>query len=129
MENINELYLVYVKPINNWNEYDLFFSETPDVVWGVDWDVTVPNTLGDLTPDNSTYSKVIRIISPFKFTTIEEMSCYSMEYAVNKIIALSWIDITNLEEYPECGRCVLHFGDEYDKVKNILYQCGIEIEK
>ena len=129
MDNNDELYLVYVRPLNNRQEYDLFFSEMPDVVWGVDWDVKIPNILGDLTPDSSTYSKVIRIYSPFKFTTIEETSCYSMEYAVNKIIALSWIDISNLEQYPECGRCVLHFGDNFDLVKEILKLCGIEIEK
>lgn len=124
----NELYLVYVKPTNvRKQEYSLFFSETPDVVWGVDWDVKVPNILGDLTPDKTTYSKVIDFFSPFKLTTIEETSCYSMEYAVNKIIALSWIDISLLEEYPENGRCVLHFGDSFEKVQEILSQMGVEI--
>ncbi len=127
METNNELYLVYVKPFSKF-EYDLFFSETPDVVWGVDWDVKVPNTLGDLTPDSSTYSKVIRIFSPFEFTTVEETSCYSMEYAINKIVALSWINITNLDEYPEQGRCVLHFGDTMEEVKEILSKIGIELE-
>jgi len=124
----NELYLVYVKPTNlRKQEYSLFFSETPDVVWGVDWDVKVPNILGDLTPDKTTYSKVVDFFSPFKLTTIEETSCYSMEYAVNKIIALSWIDISLLEEYPENGRCVLHFGDSFEKVQEILSQIGVEI--
>lgn len=127
MEIENKLYLVYVKPFSKL-EYDLFFSETPDVVWGVDWDVNVPNILGDLTPDSSTYSKVIRIFSPLEFTTIEETSCYSMEYAINKIVALSWINISNLEEYPEQGRCVLHFGDSIEKVKEILSKIGIELE-
>ena len=123
-----ELYLVYVKPTNvRKQEYSLFFSETPDVVWGVDWDVKIPNILGDLTPDKTTYSKVIDFFSPFKLTTIEETSCYSMEYAVNKIIALSWIDISLLEEYPENGRCVLHFGDSFEKTQKILSQIGVEI--
>ena len=123
-----ELFLVYVKPTNvRKQEYSLFFSETPDVVWGVDWDVKIPNILGDLTPDKTTYSKVIDFFSPFKLTTIEETSCYSMEYAVNKIIALSWIDISLLEEYPENGRCVLHFGDTFEKVQKILSQIGVEI--
>lgn len=126
-EESNELYLVYVKPFNK-HEYDLFFSETPDVVWGVDWDVKIPNILGDLTPDSSTYSKVIRIFSPFEFTTIEETSCYSMEYAISKIIALSWINISILEEYPPHGRCVLHFGDSFDEVKEKLWEYGIKID-
>ena len=120
---MGELYLVYVKPFlknsNGTYEYDLFFSETPEVVWGVDWDKSIPNTLGDLTPEKSTYQKIIRIKTKLPFKTIEEISCYTMEYAINRIIALSWVDIENLEEYPE-SRCVLHFKDSIEKVKEEL---------
>jgi len=127
----NNLYLVYVKPFckNNDNtyEYDLFFSDTPDVVWGLDWEVTVPNSLDDLTPEKSTYQKIIRIKSPLPFKTIEEISCYSMEYAIKGIVALSWVDIDGLEEFPE-SRVVLHFRDEIEKVKNILQELGISLE-
>lgn len=125
---MEELYLVYVKPFNKF-EYDFFFSETPDVVWGLNWDVRVPNILGDLTPDKSTYSVIKRVVSPLKFTTIEETSCYSMEYAVNKIIALSWVDISLLEEYPDNeGRCVLHFGDSIEKVTELLNKLGAKFD-
>lgn len=127
----NNLYLVYVKPFckNNDNtyEYDLFFSDTPDVVWGLDWEVTVPNSLDDLTPEKSTYQKIIRIKSPLPFKTIEEISCYSMEYAIKGIVALSWVDIDGLEEFPE-SRVVLHFRDEIEKVKNVLQELKISLE-
>jgi hypothetical protein len=40
--NENELYLAYVNPIgeNNieWYEYDIYFTKTPDIVWGYGWD-------------------------------------------------------------------------------------------
>lgn len=127
----NNLYLVYVKPFckNNDNtyEYDLFFSDTPDVVWGLDWEVTVPNSLDDLTPEKSTYQKIIRIKSPLPFKTIEEISCYSMEYAIKGIVALSWVDIDGLKEFPE-SRVVLHFRDEIEKVKNVLQELKISLE-
>lgn len=127
---MNELYLIYVKPFyknsDGTYEYQLFFSETPDVVWGLDWDVTVPNSIEDLTPEKSTYSKIINIKSTYPFKTIEETSCYSMEYAVNKIVALSWVDIENLEDYPP-SRCVLHFNDSYEDVEEKLKEIGIEI--
>lgn len=128
---MGDLYLAYVKPFckNNdgTSEYDLFFSENPDIVWGRDWDVHVPNSLGDLTPEKTTYDKVIHIKSNFPFKTIEEISCYSMEYAVYGIIALSWVDIENLEEYPP-SRAVLHFGDDIEKVKDILETLDICLE-
>lgn len=117
-------YLVYVRHCctnaDKTYEYDLFFSETPEVVWGWDWQITNPSSCTDLTPDNSTISKIKRIKSTLPFKTIQETTCYSMEYAIDKVVALSWIDITNMEEYPQNGRCVLHFGDNEEKVRELL---------
>ena len=88
--------------------------------------VAVPNSLNDLTPETSTYQKVIKIKSPLPFKTIEEISCYSMEYAVNDIIALSWVDIDNMEEFPP-SRCVLHFKDKIEKVQEKLKELNIDL--
>ena len=116
--------LVYVKPIcKNTNctyEYDFFFSETPEYVWGPDWDIDTPSSNGDLTPEESTYSEIKRVITTLPLKTLEETSCYSMEYATYGILALAWIDIENLEEYPENGRMTLKFGFSKDKVESLL---------
>lgn len=126
----NDLRLIYVKPFYNNGknvfEYQLFFSETPEVVWGVDWDVNVPNSINDLTPEKSTYSKIINIKSTYQFKTIEEISCYSMEYAISGIVALSWVDIENLEEFPP-SRCVLHFNDTIENVKEQLSKIDVNL--
>ena len=57
--------LVYVKPVckntNGTFEYDFFFSDTPEYVWGPDWDVDVPSVNGDITPDSTTYTKIRRV--------------------------------------------------------------------
>lgn len=127
---MSDLYLVYVKPFCKNNdgsfEYLLFFSETPDVVWGVDWDSLIPNIQDDLTPEKTTYSKIFKIKTLLPLKTIEEISCFSMEYAINRVIALSWVDITNLDEYPE-SRLVLHFGDDFNKVAEILDALDIKM--
>ncbi len=116
--------LVYVKPIckntNGTYEYDFFFSETPEYVWGPDWDIDTPSSNGDLTPEESTYSEIKRVITTLPLKTLEETSCYSMEYATYGILALAWIDIENLEEYPENGRMTLKFGFSKDKVESLL---------
>ena len=116
--------LVYVKPIckntNGTYEYDFFFSETPEYVWGPDWDIDTPSSNGDLTPEESTYSEIKRVITTLPLKTLEETSCYSMEYATYGILALAWIDIENLEEYPENGRMTLKFGFAKDKVESLL---------
>lgn len=133
--NSNDSVLVFVKPIcrntDQTYEYDLFFSDTPDIVWGVDWDCNTPGLISsdEITPDSTTYNKVVRIKTEFPLKTIQETYCYSMEYAIARIIALSWIDIENMEEYPEKGRMVLFFGDNFEYVKEVLDKFGIFIGK
>lgn len=120
MENV----LVYVKPMwkntDKTYEYDFFFSETPEYVWGPDWDVNSPSSNGDLTPDSSTYSKIRRVKVNLPFKTLQETSCYSMEYATYGIMALCWIDIENLEEYPENGRLTMYFGEKEKDIEEKL---------
>ena len=109
--------------------YDLFFSNTPEFVWGPDWDVNNPSINGDLTPEETTYSSIYHVQTTIPLKTIEETSCYSMEYATYRILALSWIDIDGLEEYPEHGRLALHFGDSFEYVKEKLAEYGWELVK
>ena len=129
----NDLVLVFVKPIckntDQTYEYDLFFSNTPDIVWGVDWEVNTPGLVNEeeIMPDPTTYSEIYRIKTTYPLKTIQETYCYSMEYAIARIIALSWIDIENMEEYPEKGRMVLYFGDTFEHVKGVLSEFEIKI--
>lgn len=132
--NSNDSVLVFVKPIckntDQTYEYDLFFSDTPNIVWGVDWEVNTPGLISgdEITPDSTTYNKVVRIKTEYPLKTIQETYCYSMEYAIARIIALSWIDIENMEEYPEKGRMVLYFGDTFEHVQGVLSEFGIFIK-
>jgi hypothetical protein len=132
--NSKDEVLIFVKPIckntDQTYEYDLFFSNTPDIVWGVDWEVNTPGLIStdEITPDSTTYNKVVRIKLPFPLKTVQETYCYSMEYAIARIIALSWIDIENMEEYPEKGRMVLYFGDTFEHVQGVLSEFGIFIK-
>jgi hypothetical protein len=108
--------LVYIRPVckntDGTFEYDFFFSDTPDFVWGPDWDVNSPASNGDITPDSTTYSKIRRLRTNLPLKTIEETTCYSMEYATYGILALAWIDIENLDVYPEHGRLTMYFNEK-----------------
>lgn len=121
---MEEEVLVYIKEANKYTdgtfEYDFFFSNTPDIVWGPDWEVSSPVSCGDITPDKTTYTTIKRVKTTLPLKTIEETSCYSMEYAINGIVALAWIDLENLEDYPENGRMVFHFGDSVEKTEELL---------
>ena len=135
LANVNdaESVLVYVKPVCRNNdktyEYDFFFSKTPDIVWGPDWDVDTPSVNGDLTPDSTTYDHVRRLRTNLPFKTAEETSCMGLQYAIYGILALSWIDIENLDTYPDHGRLTLHFGDKESDVESRIAEFGWRFKK
>jgi hypothetical protein len=123
----NDLKLVFVSPVIENNKtgtytYKLYYSENPDVVWGGYWDYENPSVAEpeDIYPDKSTYSLTENVTSQFKWGLAMKNACYPLLYCVYGILALSWIDIEDLEEYPENGRCVLKFGMNYDDVRKIL---------
>lgn len=132
MDLNGSLKLVFVRPVGKTKdekyEYDLLFSEYPEEVWALYWDDPNPSSCGDITPDVTTYNFVKRISTEYELTTIQNTSCYSMEHAMHRIVALSWINIENLEEYPQEGRMVLHYGDDFDLVEKKLTNFNIELE-
>ena len=129
--NKEQLKLVYVRPVTNGSdkmnyEYDFLFSETPEHVWGLDWSDNAPSLCGDISPEPSTYSLVKKVKSPIELKVIEENSCYSMEYAINRSVALAWLNLEGLEEYPT-HRLVFHFGDTYNEVEEELIKLDLNI--
>ena len=43
-----------------------------------------------------------------------------MEYATYGILALAWIDIENLDVYPENGRLTMYFGTPENEIEEKL---------
>ena len=115
--------LVYVRNTGKLSEenygYELYYSEEPDNVWGVDWDIMPPVNCEDTIPEKTTISSTEKIYVRLRMKTAPEISCFSLEHCTLGILALSWIDLDGLEEYPEDGRCVLTFGMEKEKVREL----------
>ena len=124
--------LVYIKPVcknsDKTYEYDFFFSETPEYAWGPFWDVNSPANNGDITPDSTTYSTVKRLKTNLPLKTLGETTCYSMEYATYGILALGWIDIENLDVYPEYGRLTMYFGEKENEISEKLSKYSWKFE-
>lgn len=122
--------LVYVEKFceasENEHYYMFYYSDVPDIVWGVDWNIYSPVNCEDTRPEETTISSREIVKLTLSLKTAEELSAYSMEYCTFNMLALAWIDIENLEEYPENGRCVLHFGDDKEKVKELISPYFIE---
>jgi hypothetical protein len=127
-----EQVLAFIKPISKNNdgtfEYDFFFTTTPEYVWGQDWDVNSPASNDNLTPDSTTYNEVKRVTTNLPLKTLGETTCYSMEYATYGVMALAWIDIENLDVYPEHGRLTMYFGETESEIKEKLLKYSWEFK-
>ena len=91
MEN-NNLYLVYVNPVgkdsNDLFEYEFFFSETPENVWGEDWNIACPAACGDTLPDPTTYSEIKTIKTDIPLFCVQQNTCFSLQDCIDEIISL-----------------------------------------
>ena len=126
MEKKN-LKLAFVSPVMENDKtgtyvYKLYFSENPDVVWGGAWDYDNPSISDDedIYPQEDTYSYTETVESGYRWGLAMKNACYPLLYCIYGILALSWIDIEDLEEYPENGRCILKVGIGYDEVQETL---------
>lgn len=125
-ENTENLCLVYVRMIGENSEgeyeYELFFSETPDIVWGEDWAEQCPAAIGEIPPDEKVISSVKRITSKYRLNCAQNNLCFSMQDSIDGIISLCWCfdDYDNL-------LFKFGFGEKYESVKNILSENNITI--
>lgn len=120
---MGQLYLVYAERIaesnaNGLYEYDLYFSETPELVWGSDWNASCPSACGleGIRPDESTYQTIKRLECSIPFNCIRENSCFSCQDMIDQIVACMWEDISDYDEYPEPFRLVFKFGETLEDI-------------
>ena len=117
--NIN-LYLIYINPIgknsNDLYEYEFFFSETPDIVWGEDWDSPCPAACENTLPDPETYSEVKILKTNIPLSCIQNNVCFSLSNCIDGIVCLCYEDISEYTEYPEPIRLVFQFAEKYDSI-------------
>lgn len=93
-DSITDQYLIYVRLIGENKdgnyEYELFFSETPEIVWAIDWAEQCPAAIGDMPPEEKAVSMVKRVISPYKLNCAQDNFCFSMQDCIDGIISLCW---------------------------------------
>lgn len=93
MEN-NSLHLVYINPVgkdsNNLYEYEFFFSETPDIVWGQDWNIACPAACENTLPDPETYTEVKALKTTIPIFCVQQNTCFSIQDCIDGIICLGY---------------------------------------
>lgn len=121
-DNVENMFLAFVDYIGMESDgkrlYNFFFTNTPDVVWGSDWETIPSSACGKIPPDPSTYNVIKRLHTIIPIMTAQENSCFSMQDCVDNVIAAGWEVLES--EYPEDGRLVFQFGEKYQSVENKL---------
>jgi hypothetical protein len=120
-----QLSLVYVSFIgengDGLYEYDLYFSETPDIVWGENWAEQCPAAIGNIPPDESNISLIKRMVSPYYITCAQNNHCFSFQDCIDGIIKLCYIEVS--DEFI----LKIDFGESYSDVVTKFKKIGVEI--
>ena len=118
---INELGPNY----KNENIYEFIFGCEIDELWGEDWDATPAN--GKPGPPELIYIKKVGVLNNtnVKLELAQNSDYFSMEHALDNVIALGWETYEEENENGEEERLVFHFNDELEKVKDKLYSRDI----
>ena len=116
--------LIYVNIIGENAEgeiiYEFYFSEEPEMAWGIDWDQKPPSICNISVPQKMNYDVIKVLKTNIILEVSQKNSCFSMQDCKDGIIPVAWENIDWYDEYPENGRIVLPFGVDMLVVKDML---------
>lgn len=106
--------LIYVNKLGKNSEdtytYEFYFSEEPEMTWGMHWD-NKPASINNITTiEKQNYDFVKILKTNISFDLPQRNSCFSMQDMKDGIIPVAWENIDGYEEYPDNGRIVFPFG-------------------
>ena len=90
-------------------------------MWGEDWDSRPAH--GKPSPPEIQFIKKVGVLkgSDIKLDLVQNSDYFSMEHALDNVIALGWETYEDSYENDEEERLVFHFGDEIKTLEDKLY--------
>ena len=119
--------LIYVNGLGSdykgQNLYEFIFSDELNV-WGDDWDSKPSN--GYPSPPDLHYIKKVGVLrnTNLKLELIQDSDFFSMEDAMDDVIALAW----EIENEDNQKRMVFRFGISEQEIKDKLYERDLVLE-
>lgn len=125
--------LIYVNKLGQNSEdtytYEFYFSEEPEMVWGMHWD-NKPASINNITTiEKQNYDFVKILKTTLNFDLPQRNYCFSMQDMKDGIIPVVWENIDGYEEYPDNGRIVFPFGMSQTDVEIKLAKRDLAFEK
>jgi len=108
--------------------YEFIFAEKIEGIDGEGWDA-YPASGNPEPPEKGYIDKVGRFeTDEFSLMCIQNSDTFAVWDAVDGVVALAWEDITEgYDEYPD-NRIKFFYGDDLEKVTDLLYSRDIIIE-
>jgi hypothetical protein len=120
----SRLYLCFVRHVGKEaggeHRYEFIFSENPDVFWGENFEYKPCGLCNELIPDVKYVDKTSVVRTIINLDIVTDSNCFSFQDCTDGIVALAWENIDDYDEYPDEGRLVFPFGEEYDDVERKL---------
>lgn len=131
MNNIRVCYINYLgKNTDGLNVYQFMFTDTPDNVFCDGWSEKPACNISNevLIPEEDMYQYVAEVRTDLVFDLAQNNCCFSMQDCRDNIVALASENLDSAEEYPDDGRIVIHFGDSFADIEEILENRDIKIK-
>tara|TARA_R100000322_G_scaffold93338_1_gene58073 strand:- start:428 stop:835 length:408 start_codon:yes stop_codon:yes gene_type:complete len=107
------------------NIYEFIFGDETEELWGDEWDARPAH--GKPGPPELEYIETVGVLNNTKVTLdlVQNSDYFSMEHALDNVIALGWETYEEEYENGDEERLVFHFGETLQKVKDKLYSRDI----
>lgn len=129
MDNKKLCFIKYIGcDIDGYNQYEFLFTEKIDEFWGENFEYMPCCLCNELIPFDNSYELTKKLKTKIKLCLIQNSCCFSYQDAIDQIVSIAYEDISEYDEYPENGRLILFFGDDYDDVINKLSDKELEFE-
>lgn len=129
---MNDKKLCFIKyvgcDIDGYHQYEFLFTSKIDEFWGENFEYMPCCLCNELIPFDNSYELTKKLKTKIKLCLIQSSCCFSYQDAIDNIVSIAYEDISEYEEYPENGRLILFFGDDYEDVVNKLNNKDLEFE-
>lgn len=123
-EELDEVYLCFIRLIGEENDgyyrYEFIFTDNIDEVFGESWEYKPAGLVNGLIPSDEYITEVHIVKTKLKFDLIQSNMCFSMQDALDGIIAIAWENIDSYDSYPDDGRIFFMFGESMEEVERKL---------
>ena len=130
MNNIKVCYINYLgKNTDGLNVYQFMFTDNPDDVFCDGWSEKPACNISNevLIPEEDMYQYVAEVRTDLVFDLAQDNCCFSMQDCRDNIVALASENLDSAEDYPDDGRIVIHFGDSFNYLEEMLEKRGLKL--